>query len=109
MVLVGQLEPTLPRPHVDAVVATLVRLIAVSKEAYREPLLAALFVYRRREGLFVDGMKVPLRPRRARPILVNGRGSGESKADEAVPASYGRADRERPRVVSSRKSQRLSL
>jgi hypothetical protein len=109
MALAGRPEPTHPKPHVDAVVATLARLIAASKEAYREPLLAALFVYRRREGLFVDGMKVPLRRRRARPILVNGRGSGESKADEAAPASYGRVDRERPRVVSSRKSQRLSL
>jgi hypothetical protein len=91
MALAGRPEPTHPKPHVDVVVATLSRLIAASKEAYREPLLVALFVYRRREGLFVNGMKVPLRRTRRRPILVNGRGSGESKADDPAPASHAKS------------------
>jgi len=53
MEVVGRFDRGLPRPRVDVVVGTLARLIVACKAAYREPLLDALYQYRRKEGMFI--------------------------------------------------------
>lgn len=120
MVLVGDTEPISPRLPVDGVVAALSRLIVASRAGYREPLLDALFVYRRREGLFIDGERIPPKlfkhPQRKREAERDGTnvrtfrvtsgsilraGSRGGEADDPALASPGRLDEERGRYANS--------
>ncbi len=89
----GPSDPMFPRRRADEVVATLARLIVASKAAYREPLLDALFQYRRAEGLFVSSPIVPLS--RGRLLAVNRSGadppSGQSeRPDRGLPLAENR-------------------
>lgn len=62
---------TSPNGRAPEVVSTLIRLIAMARSDFREPLLDVLYQYRRREGVFTG---VPLRPRRrGRPRKLAGR------------------------------------
>lgn len=113
---VGHREPTYLKPQGDAVVATLIRLIASSKAVYREPLLDALFQYRRREGVFIENPKIrgqrwalsPMQRFAVQPIPIRV-GSGGSKTDApAVPNRRGE-DTDRRASASSRRSLRPSV
>ena len=53
MEVAGLFDRTSRKPHVDAVVGALARLI-VTVRPRREPLVDALYQYRRREGVFID-------------------------------------------------------
>lgn len=110
-------EPTSPRPLDDAVVRTLIRLIAAARPAYREPLLDCLYQYRRREGLFVQDCPVkgrywprpPVTQDTVQPLYFPGVGSGRIENDGPARASLGRVDTEQTRLVNSRRSRRRSL
>lgn len=112
----GHPAPTSLKPRGDAVVDTLIRLIVVSRSAYREPLLDALFQYRRREGVFVDNPKIggnrwsirAMVNRPIRPILLQpprGRAEGQRRR----PAPSVKEGQERRRLPKPASGSALSL
>lgn len=108
MEVVGPSDPTSHKRRGDAVVLTLARLIAASKAVYREPLLDALYSYRRREGIFI-ALPDRLPPKRGKTkILILGVGSPASDEERPDPASPVKRGLESGRLPGSRTSRRLT-
>lgn len=93
MALAGPSDPTSPKPRVDVVVGALIRMIVTTKDVYRDSLLDALYVYRRRAGA-VFGIdppvrhrsKVPITNQAPRPIFITGAGPPRGKKRVVRPS-----------------------